>query len=56
MKNYIVILLSFLGCCTPQNSNDVDKKINDKNNYKKGAYVKVLIEDCTAATLKGKVI
>jgi beta-glucosidase len=29
MKNYIVILLSFLGCCTPQNSNDVDKKIND---------------------------
>mgnify|MGYP001042004803 FL=1 len=29
MKNYIVILLSFLCCCTPQNSNDVDKKIND---------------------------
>jgi len=29
MKNYIVILLSFLYCCTPQNSNDVDKKIND---------------------------
>ena len=29
MKNYIVILLSFLYCCTPQNSNDVDNKIND---------------------------
>ena len=29
MKNYIVILLSFLHCCTPQNSNDVDNKIND---------------------------
>ena len=29
MKYYIVILLSFLYCCTPQNSNDVDNKIND---------------------------
>ena len=29
MKNYIVILLSFLYCCTPQNSNDVDNKINN---------------------------
>ena len=29
MKNNIVILLSFLYCCTPQNSNDVDEKIND---------------------------
>ena len=29
MKNNIVILLSFLYCCTPQNSNDLDKKIND---------------------------
>jgi len=28
----------------------------DKNNYKKGQYVKVKIKDCTAATLKGKVI
>jgi len=27
-----------------------------KNNYKKGAYLKVQIESCTAATLKGKVI
>ncbi len=29
MKNYIVILLSFLYCCKPKNSNDVDNKIND---------------------------
>ena len=28
MKYYIVILLSFLYCCTPQNSNDLDNKIN----------------------------
>ena len=28
----------------------------DKNNHKKGQYVKVKIKDCTAATLKGKVI
>ena len=28
----------------------------DKNNHKKGQYVKVEIENCTAATLKGKVI
>ena len=29
MKYYIVILLSFLYCCKPKNSNDVDNKIND---------------------------
>jgi len=29
MKNYIVILMSFLYCCTPKNSNNVDNKIND---------------------------
>ncbi|HIL66297.1 MAG TPA: TRAM domain-containing protein, partial [Flavobacteriales bacterium] len=27
-----------------------------KNKHKKGTYVKVQIQDCTAATLKGKVI
>ncbi|HIF49525.1 MAG TPA: beta-glucosidase [Cytophagales bacterium] len=29
MKNYIIILLSFLYSCTPQKLNDVDNKIND---------------------------
>ena len=28
MKYYIVILLSFLYCCKPQNLNDLDNKIN----------------------------
>ena len=27
-----------------------------KENVKKGQYVNVLIEDCTAATLKGKIV
>ena len=29
MKNYIIILLSFLYSCTPQKLNDVDNKINN---------------------------
>ncbi len=29
MKYYIVILLSFLYCCKPKNSNDIDNKINN---------------------------
>ena len=28
MKYYIVILLSFLYCCIPKNSNDLNNKIN----------------------------
>ncbi|MBC8265962.1 MAG: tRNA (N6-isopentenyl adenosine(37)-C2)-methylthiotransferase MiaB [Flavobacteriales bacterium] len=37
---------------TPQNK----VVVFDKKNQKKGTYVKVQIQDCTAATLKGKVI